>query len=74
MQLYDGLEEVLATEEFGELLRRIEALAVHHERQVLEAADNKPLESVRYAAGRLTGVRLVLDLLTNARKAVKDVH
>ena len=74
MQIYEGLEEILATEEFLELIRRIEAMAVHHERKVLEGAANQPVESIRYSAGRVNGIRLVLDMLLNARKEAKSAR
>jgi hypothetical protein len=69
--MYDGMDELAGSEEFATLLARIEKMAAHHEQHVLNAATDKPIETIRYEAGRANGVRLVYDMLLTARKEAK---
>jgi hypothetical protein len=69
--MYDGIDEVVLSDEFVHLLAKIEKMADHHDQQVLDAAADKPIEQIRYSAGRANGVRLVYDMLLNARKESK---
>lgn len=69
--MYDGLDEIVLSEEFTSLLAKIENMAAHHEQHVLNAATDKPIEQIRYEAGRANGVRLVYDMLLTARKEAK---
>lgn len=70
--MYDGVDEVLASEEFATILSRIQELAAHHERQLIKAAADAPVETIRLQAGRLAGIRMVYDLLHSARKGAKS--
>jgi len=70
--MYDGLDEIVITEEFTHLLAKIDKMAGHHDQRVLDAAADKPIEQLRYIAGQANGIRLVYDMLHKARKAAKE--
>jgi len=59
----DSVREILRTQGFRFLLKRIETLAETQEATTLTAAAHDPLDSIRFKAGRASGVRLVLDML-----------
>lgn len=65
------MEELFLTEEYAELLRRLESVAVRYERDLVDACSGMPIEDVRWKAGRVTGVRLALSMLTKAREHAK---
>ena len=69
--MFDGMDEILISDEFTHMLAKIEKMAVHHEQQVMDAATDKPIEQIRFTAGRANGVRLVYDMLHKARKEAK---
>ena len=69
--MYDGIDEVALSDEYQNLLVKIEKMADHHDRHVLNAATDKPIEQIRYEAGRANGIRLVYDMLLTARKEAK---
>lgn len=64
----DDLSELFYTDEYEELLRRLERVAVHYERDLIDACGLQPVEDIRWKAGRVNGVRLALDMLTRARE------
>jgi hypothetical protein len=66
----DSVSDIVRTDGFAVLLTELRELAKHYERQVVNAATDEPLETIRYAAGRANGIRLVVDRLQQA----KDKH
>jgi hypothetical protein len=64
----DYMDEVLQSDEFGNIIRQIEHLAARHEQELLDACKSQSVESIRFAAGRVSGIRLVASMLTKAQR------
>jgi len=62
------LREISRTEEYGELLRQLNKLAAHLERELVDAGRSQPVETIRFMAGKVNGVRLTIDMLTKVRQ------
>lgn len=68
---FDSIGDIARTEAFDILMDQIEALAVHHEQIVNQWARSEPLPDIRLAAGRASGIRLVLGHLKQAKERTR---
>jgi hypothetical protein len=64
----DSISDIARTEGFTVLLVQLKELAEHYERKVIHAAADEPVDSIRFAAGRANGIRLVVDRLQMAKE------
>lgn len=69
---FDSISDIARTEGFELLIRQLSDLAEHYERQVVHAAADEPIETIRFAAGRANGIRLVVDRLKLAKEKVRN--
>lgn len=63
----ESIGDIARTEGFEVLMSQVAKLAGHHEQQLMAAAASEPIETIRYIAGRLNGIRLVLSWLEQQR-------
>lgn len=68
----DSITDIARTEGYGILLKQIEALAVHHEELVVRGAAREPFDTIRFAAGRANGMRLILSHLKEAKAKARN--
>jgi len=64
----NNFDEVFYTEEYDELLRRLKRVVGNYERDLITACNSAPAEDIRWKAGRVTGLRIAVELLEKAQQ------
>ncbi len=68
----DSIADIAKTEGFGILLGQLHELADHLDAVTVGQAATSPLDQIRFAAGKASGVRLVISKLRQAKEQARN--
>lgn len=68
----DSISDIARTEGFYILILALESLYMHHKNVLVEESGSGSIESVRFQAGRLSGLGMAINRLKQSRKGAQN--